>query len=252
MNSKIIVKRARSLAKPSLDLPMAAVAALAVAFIAFAMPDAHFTRLVTATGLPSFVPAAAPPLGGTARMAMILAGAIGTFAAVFLILRMLDRRPRVAQSVPSEQPAFTMPKLRRADAHPDAPARRPFFAALDIGDPVAASGSNPEAEEDADRGEAVEPIEEWPQSFASEPADDAIEVSEELQPWPLLAASTSFEADHVGQPAKEAHSIADLMRRLERGVAARGTGTGSPPADPLDDRLRSALGDLQKLTRRQA
>ena len=120
----------------ALDLPVAALSGLAIVFVAFARPGGLLADAVGASGLPSVLPAAAPPLGLTARAAIGVAGAIATFALVFALLRLLDRTgldaPRRKRDA---EPVDENPRLRRRDLHPDAPARRPISATRDLGEP---------------------------------------------------------------------------------------------------------------------
>jgi hypothetical protein len=117
----------------ALDLPMSLFAAGSAGFAAFAMPADLFASLVSASGLPALVSAAQPPLGGTARLAFVVGSAIATFALVWTVLRALGK-PR-AQTAPAELADLT-PRLRRADRHPDAPARAPIRAGSDLAVPL--------------------------------------------------------------------------------------------------------------------
>src|SRR5688572_30314085 len=120
----------------SLDVPVSALAGLAVAFLAFAIPAGLLGDLVAATGVSSFIPAAQPPLGFKARIGVGAAGAVAVFAITFLVLRWLDRlgtrRKEAAADAAFEAEA---PKLRRRDFHPDAPARQPLLAVQELGEP---------------------------------------------------------------------------------------------------------------------
>lgn len=125
-------------AKPrgsTLDRAMAGFLAGAVAFAAMAMPGDILAGLIGATGLPSLVPAARPPLGDTARLLIAFAGALATFLTVSALLRALNKpaqgRARKPAEVTSEPP-----RLRRADAHPDAPSRSPILAGRELGLPL--------------------------------------------------------------------------------------------------------------------
>lgn len=335
--------RSVSAGKTPLDLGMAALAAASVGFVIFAMPDATFSGLVATSGLPALIPAAEPPLGQTARFAVMVAAAIGTFFLVSLVLRALGQqapRPKAAAPEPevepeteappagrrrsfiaAEQPA---PKIRRADAHPDAPARRPLFAGSDLGEPLdeievsyGDEGWNddydetqeqaplpefmtgdpapiieladdfdaaPEAEDSA-AVPAPEPVADFePPAFAPEPYQPAEFTPEPCQPEAFAEARpteeepVSFDSPHPPEPgfAPEPReqgeaTISDLMQRLERGLQRRGeTGGEQAPAPesrslepveepreadmsalkPVDDRLRSALDDLQKMASR--
>jgi hypothetical protein len=70
--SRPIQDAMRGVGRNALDLPVAALAALAALFIAFAMPGDALADIVGTTGLPSLLPAAQPPLGMTARIARSL------------------------------------------------------------------------------------------------------------------------------------------------------------------------------------
>ena len=120
----------------ALDPMMAGFAGGAAAFVIYAMPPATFDGFVALSGLPLVLAAAQPPLGMTARFAVMAAAGIGSAMLVYLVLRALGKpapRPKrrggpVAIEIPP-------PVLRRADAHPDAPSRRPILAGVDLGRP---------------------------------------------------------------------------------------------------------------------
>ena len=104
-----------------------AVAALAIAALFVALPATVLEDWVWRSGLPSLIGAAEPPLGTTARTVLALAGGAlagaVTWSALFLLFGPGGLlAPRAASSE-------GVPVLRRADAHPDAPARRPLSAA---------------------------------------------------------------------------------------------------------------------------
>ncbi len=104
-----------------------AVAALAVVLLFVALPATVLEDWVWRSGLPSLIGAAEPPLGTTARAVLALAGGAlagaVTWSALFLLFGPGGLlAPRAASS-------DGVPVLRRADAHPDAPARRPLSTA---------------------------------------------------------------------------------------------------------------------------
>ena len=120
----------------------AAIAVAVVAAVCFAvMPGSALEPLVWRTGIAALIPAAQPPLGLTARAVLALAtagvGAAVTWSALFLLVGpggLLVRPARRTDGVPV---------VRRADAHPDAPPRRPMSAA-DLGTPLMeVSAANP-------------------------------------------------------------------------------------------------------------
>jgi hypothetical protein len=211
-----------------LDLAVATLAGLAVAFLAFAAPADILDNLVTMTGLPSLLPAAAPPLGGTARIAIGVLGGLAAFAIAFTVLRWLDRfaRPSARPTLRAESDDDA-PRLRRRDLHPDAPPVRPIQAVRDFGDPAAA---------------------ELPAWIATEAASDEVTAPDSSAPNPQPLQSTH-------EPA----TLAELMARLEDGLARRHMPTHrreAPAAPdlraPSDDRLQSAIDSLQRLAARQA
>jgi hypothetical protein len=216
----------RGVGRNALDLPVAGLAALAALFVAFALPADLLSGMVGASGLPSLLAAAEPPLGLTARIAIGLAGALATFGLVIVLLRLLDRSGLDADKpVPAPAPVAEADddalKLRRRDSHPDAPVRRPISAARDLGEPAP----------------PVTPRHAPP---APEPLPE---------PAPVAAEA----------PAERPSSLPDLMERLERGLARRAgrpapTAPQAPPQvfpEPGDDRLQSAIDSLQRLAARQ-
>lgn len=117
------------------DAGLAALAAVSAGFVAFAMPESLFSGLVETSRLPDFVPAAEPPLGGTARLAAAGAAALLVFGALWALLTALGHRPASRKPEAGLEPESEAPRLRRADSHPDAPARRPLLA-RDLGEPL--------------------------------------------------------------------------------------------------------------------
>jgi hypothetical protein len=208
----------RGFGRNALDLPVAALAGVAVAFVAFAMPGDLLTGLVSASGLPSILAAAEPPLGFKARAGVGLAGALAAFGLVFALLRLLDRtgfeKPRPAPAVPEEA---DMPRLRRRDVHPDAPVRRPISAARDLGEPA--------------------------------PPQEPVRTAAN----PVWLAEAQVEPEAAGNA-----SLDDLMARLAQGLARRRTRPAFAPQPPApqvfpeagDDRLQSAIESLQRLAGR--
>jgi hypothetical protein len=254
----------RERSRSVIDLPVAALAALSVGFVAFAMPADLLSQAVAATGLPALLPAAAPPLGATARALVVGIAASATFAAIFMLLRLLDRRdheaapaafepaaprPRVREFIAEPEDQAEAPRLRRADSHPDAPARRPILAGSELGEPDLA---RPYPQR---RALVAEP--------EPEPELDIVETE-----WPPVEALVEPEPDPVPEPVPvreavsapiEDSSISDLVARLERGLGRRQPVPAAEPA-PLvepepapaepDDRLRSAIENLQRLAAR--
>lgn len=148
----------------------AAVALLGGVVVAIAstlIPIGFFEVALSSYGVSEIVPAAAPPLGDTARLGIAIV--FGLFAAA-LIYTLFPRKglsrmasaPKTAPDTDRAKPAAKLtlvdrlkalrfgraakpgevasfddlPRLRTGDRHPDAPARRPIFANADLGAPL--------------------------------------------------------------------------------------------------------------------
>ena len=226
---------ASGLGRDSLDDPVAALAAMAGATLAWAAPADDLVRIVGSSGAP-------------VRIALGAPAALLLFSLVFGFLRQLDR---LAAAPRHAEPA--VPKARRRDRHPDAPLRRPISAAVELGEPDPASttaeilpawlGRASLAQEDvaADRS-----------AGGAEPRFD--------QPDPDIADPSAPGWSAADQARRD--TIFALMGRLEKGYARRepeATGAEVPdresdprPASAGADRLQSAINSLQWLATRRA
>lgn len=293
----------------------------AVAFFCYAMPVGLVERLVVRLGLPAIIPATAPPLGATAQWLFAGAAGFATILAVIVGFAIGSRRgasERVAV-VPVDS-LDDFPRQRRADAHPDAPARRPIFAETDFGQPLDLALA--EAAPALDAAEPVvepEPPASWrpaPRSFEQDlperdtweqaeeavtsPVDESVEAREPdeaippaIERWIVAEQATAAddavaedaiaeaeEADFEELPAAQDEqdvplagdapsepppigdaSIAELMARLEAGLARRQATARSSTVTPLraaptpvetpSDKLRAALDELQRMAGRR-
>jgi len=97
------------------------------------MPSAVLEDLVIDSGIASLVTAAQPPLGTTAHFAIafLVALVVGSVSWFGLFLLIGTRVLAIGRNAREDG----VPILRRADAHPDAPPRRPVFANRDLGTP---------------------------------------------------------------------------------------------------------------------
>lgn len=267
------------------DAGLAALAGLSAGFVAFAMPETLFSGLVEASRLPDFVPAAQPPLGETARMAAVGAASLPTFAAVWAVMALLGRVP--VRRAPEAEPEAEAPRLRRADAHPDAPARRPLLA-RDLGEPLdleAFPKAEPEEEPrsaearplpaflvpEAPEAELIAQVEpQWEEEEAqwepSEPEAAQAEPEPELEPEAAFEPEPHAESQPLSDlasqlPEAEAEtdqSLAQLVNRIEFGVSRKRQALPAAPdraatedvsedREKVGHRLRSAINDLQKI-----
>lgn len=223
----------RGVGRNALDLPVAGFAAAAVAFLAFAMPGDLLTQLVGASGLPSILPAAEPPLGYKARIGVGIIGAALVFALVFMLLRFLDRTGYDAAERKAA-PEPETPRARRRDAHPDAPAPRPICATREFGEPAPP---------------VTPPTPLWLD------AEPEAEAAPKPAPEPAPAPEPTPAPEQAIEPAG---SLAELMARLEEGLQRRRVAPGAAQAataprvfpEANDDRLQSAIDSLQRLAAR--
>jgi hypothetical protein len=221
-----------------LDLAVAALAGGSVAFATFAMPDGLFAQIVVASRLPDLLAAAQPPLGDTARWTATAAAGAITFLLAWALLRALDRVP-TRRRPPAEagfaEPFAELPRVRRADAHPDAPARRPLRAGRELGEPLEGP---PPADDMLD---LVDPVPEErfadliPQPLPGflvpqndEPAPEADDRPAETDDG--LEALSAQLPEAVGDGG--GRTIGDLMARLETGLSRRERGRPEAPAAP--------------------
>jgi hypothetical protein len=205
------------------QLPVIAAAAGTLAALLVAiLPEWRLVVLVEGLGLPSILSAARPPLGMTARL--LLALAIGALAGggAFVALRMALRLVPTARE-------DGVPVLRRADAHPDAPARRPIRAMEDLGDPLPmrTRAILKPASDDAER---TLPADLDTPLAAMDPGAILAAPQEPVRPVAPLArpakmAEDAFELVPIRRATKVRErepmpaTVAGLIERLERGAA---------------------------------
>jgi len=255
------------------NIAVAAFAAASVAFAVFAMPADLFGRLVGMTGLPALLPAAEPPLGATARLAAIALAAAVCFLAVWLLLRAFDPRPakpadEAADGDELSESDWIAPRLRRADAHPDAPARRPLFAGKDLGEPGEADAGETVSTAPEEPAILLRNVVQLPTGLLPPPeptADDAPEAREQSGSAGEAAANEDAKVSSIldlGEPIEDegittealiarlplpearGESVSSLLQRLDEGLAAcewpLPPGDGAAPAS--GDESESASG----------
>ncbi len=259
------------------DAGLAALAAVSAGFVAFAMPEALFSGLVETSRLPEFVPAAQPPLGETARFAASGAASLLTFTSVWGLMALLGRVPAKRRPEAGREAEAEAPRLRRADAHPDAPARRPLLA-RDLGEPLdleefpeASAEAEPDLAETANRPLPAFLVPQEPQAEPVAPAEPVRHEPEvqwepsepesaESEPEPEAEAAILPISELAAQlPQAEAEtdqSLSQLVNRIEFGLSRKRQAlpVDRAPAEEVSadqenvgHRLRSAISDLQKI-----
>ena len=122
-------------------IPVAsAISGLIVAALILLTPNSWFEAFVVESGLPAVISTAEPPLGARARIVFALAAALlVTVIAWGVLSATVGRKMRKqaeARGIAEDDefdPDVRARALRRGDAHPDAPYRRPIMAADDLG-----------------------------------------------------------------------------------------------------------------------
>ncbi|WP_156680638.1 hypothetical protein [Sphingomonas profundi] len=226
--------------------PIAAVLlGAAAAFFCYAMPAALIGRLLD--------PAI---LGGRLPLALLCGLAIG--GATWLGFVLLDRAARLPFA--AAPVAADAPVLRRADAHPDAPPRRPIFAGSDLGTPLDLVDPLPDGwrAEEPPLAFPDPPRELAPSSaIDDEPEDEMAAAGPTLVPVPTQAAE-AIPAETVETIAADRKPpLAALMVRLETGLARKALVlAGAEPnvtalkreIRPIGGTLRAAVEELQQRT----
>lgn len=210
----------------------------ATGFFCFAMPARIVFPLISGLGLPPALAASRGPLA----LALGLLVAVATWAA----FRWLDRP---AARAPARSMADgAAPVLRRADVHPDAPARRPIFAGSDLGTPLDLIDPLPE---DWQATAAEAPA--WP---APAPVADITPAEppapETTAPEPAAAPPVTHARIELAPPAaapREAAlqpSLTALMGRLELSLARKALALdgGDTNVTPLKREIRPVAGSL--------
>lgn len=277
-------------------LVTALLGALGAGLVLGALPVGLVETVVASSGLSEALPAAAPPLGMKARLLLAGFGAVMVLGLIWaghkekrviLLTHEQEGRRKGARGV--SKMGFALSKLswlgrnrgavradapvrRRADAHPDAPARSPIFASRDFG------GLDIFARTAPGREEAEAPAE--PQEAPAPAASLSIpgtagELTEEAAFARLRRAFAEdpVDADYeevadAGTSPADALSLAELTDRLERGLTERKR-LGRPISvladmpveravpvrehveEDVDQALRAALGTLRSMAGRR-
>lgn len=230
---------------PSFRPEPASIAAFAAAAVIAAalllVPARLLEAAVVASGLPALIPAAEPPLGHTARLALAIVGGTGGGAATWFAIAALlaGPLPRL-RPLAGTQPLLA-PILRRADAHPDAPARAPLRAARDLGAPfLDARGP---AERDLPR-DLDAPLSAYdPGAIRPAPASPVPLVTPLVRAAPPLEDGERLEVFELPAPIATARTEATvhaLLDRLEAGMGRTPRATRARPDGTLDELRRLA------------
>lgn len=219
--------RQRNRLGAGIDAGASLLAGGSAAFVLYAMPEAVLARIFAACGLASFSPKFQPPFGASLRFGLVAVGGLLVLAFVWSLMKALDRAPAGAAAKPVHlpEPEADAPRLRKADAHPDAPARRPLLAGRDLGEPLDLDPADVVDDDWAETAEAEEDFIPQPEALSAAaefpaalppflvPQEEAAEVEPEPEPEP--------EQTREPQAAEEEESIAALMHRFETGLVRK-------------------------------
>lgn len=226
------------------------LAVLGGGVVGYSFPLDLLDRVVAASGAAAAIPL---PLGFTARI-LIVVGCMAVLAAITAAASPWKKgRARIDdESQPfvstMEMPDDFIPVLRRADAHPDAPARPPLFASRDLGHEALSPASHDGPEDLTATFDRI-----WPKGGQGED-ESALLPALDPMPWEAIQAEMDRLLSGVRfRPVDEAPgnepidygsglpSIPELILRLERGLARRRASADSeqsplrePPASATD------------------
>ncbi|MEP9402814.1 hypothetical protein [Sphingomonas sp. VNH70] len=259
----------RSAARHGLPLApvVAGAAGLAIALAVALIPAWRVEAAVAASGLSGLIPAAAPPLGVTARLGLMLG--FGGMVTVLLwgALVLLFPGAVIGRRVRRTRPAADDPRLlapagpeppvvRRADAHPDAPPRPPMRATRDLGAPFLA-GAEP-VTGTVDSGIELPRDLDTPLALFDPLALPSVPAAPHATVKPLFRKAAPPAADPPPAPpaARDAPPLSVLLARLDAGLAKRGAveRQDAPPPPPSAPRLpaglAATLGQLRRMATR--
>lgn len=192
-----------TLARRAQRIPFAPVVAVlfgtVAAILVAALPQWMFESAVVASGLPTVLAAAAPPLGLVARLLAIALAFGGVSFLVWALLAPVTKffEAKARARTPWRDAGYDADSIMMRDN--PLPPRRPIFAPDELGAPLMSD-------------EAIAPV----VPFLGSDPDLAVPVGfEELQPM-------------MPAPVQTDNSIAALIRRLEEGLARRASNDTDP------------------------
>ena len=234
---------------PLLGPGAATLLGLSTGFFCYAMPATVIGR--------AFDPAA---LGGQGLLAGVAALLVG--GATWAGFARFDRpaRAHYIAIAAAARETEAAPVLRRADAHPDAPARRPIFAGSDLGTPLDLIDATPVEPPEAIAATPL-PALPPPEDVADLEADEDVASAEAVVPAPspgepVVAAmpelvTSSLPPSVMAMPPAVASrepvpTLQVMMKRLEAGLARKALvlAGAEPNVTALRREIRPVSGPL--------
>lgn len=190
------------------------------------LPLDRLEGLVLASGIPAVIAAAEPPLGFTARLAIALFSGVFLGGVLWFALFLAVGGRTLAFGPEEELVDPTIPVLRRADAHPDAPPRAPLLATRELGTPfleVRAKGAEAAPPSPVERPLPADldvPLAAYdPAAFSGA---QRFGPGERIATFDLPVPAPSAPAPARAAPPRDTEAtISALLERLERGVVDR-------------------------------
>lgn len=241
-----------------MKMPLVPLAAVflggASALTAFALPATALEAMILASDGAGWSTHAAPAVAGTARLVLAIAtGAIGAGAGALLSHRLL-RRAEPAGATASLD-VLPMPRIRRADSHPDARPRPPLRATHELDAPAWAAPAAPAAEAPAAAERDLPADLDQPLAAFDPLAIPQVPLPPPVPPRRERAASAALRnaagrdpADRLVHPETDA-TVHALLERLERGVVRRNQVVPARGRVRPDRGLDDALAALRSLAR---
>ena len=216
-------RRLKSVARVPFAPVVAAMFGMITLILIFMTPGWLFERMVMASGLPSLIAAAQPPLGETARKLSAIAGGLGVFSALWAGLALL--RAIVKRNAP--------PKARGSRIDPAVPIvespiakrnREPIFAERELGAPFMSD-------------EAIASVARSATTIETEPEPPVPESEQAPLLLDRIAPRPNQEKQKLSDELARLQSALD--RRAAHGLSARPLGAGDIAS------LRKALRGLR-------
>lgn len=226
--------------------PVVAIAfGLVTAGLTFAIPAWRFAQMIVATGLPTVLRAAEPPLGDTARALVAICVGLGVCASLWIGLSLWQR---LLKRMPAGQAKARGTRIDPVIVGTSTPARQPtgqrspIFAERDLGAPfmsdevLSAQRIEP-VPEATQMAEAAVPDELVLESAWSE---EALPPVQKVSEAALVVVPTSHNDKADDMPNQK---LSDLIVRLDRAVEARSKREAVTPSGDILS-LRTALDGL--------